>query len=256
MMRENPLKAKLKAGETLVGSFHPMPSPAIVEVYGLVGFDFVLLDAEHGPGSVESVEAQVRAADAVNLPVVVRIAENTPQNILRHLDTGVLGVQLPMVNNGAQAKAVVDSVKYPPVGKRGLAGMRANGYGLMGSLGDYTRLANANTLVSVQVETQEAIDHLEEILAVDDVDVVFIGPNDLATSLGYPGESANPKVLDVIDGLVARIHAGGRACGITAYDSAGIKRAKDWKIQFILGGTLPLLITASRGYLKEVREGL
>ncbi len=256
MMRENPLKAKLQAGETLVGSFHPFPAPGIVEIFGLVGFDFVIIDAEHGPSSVESLEAQVRAADAVNLPVVVRIAENTPQNILRHLDTGVLGVQLPMVNTADQARAVVASVKYPPVGRRGLAGMRANGYGLLGNLGDYTRMANANMLVAVQVETQEAIDNLDEILKVEGIDIAFIGPNDLATSLGYPGESANPKVLEVIDGLVKRIHAAGRASGITAYDSAGIKRARDWKIQFILGGTIPLLINGSRGYLKEVREGL
>lgn len=256
MMRENPLKAKLKAGETMVGSFHPIPAPGIVELYGLVGFDFVIVDAEHGPASVETLEAQVRAADVVNLPVVVRIAENTPQNILRHLDTGVLGVQLPMVNTAEQARAVVAAVKYPPVGRRGLAGVRANGYGLLGTLGDYTRLANDNMLVSIQIETQEAIDHLDEILKVDGIDLVFIGPNDLATSLGYPGESANPRVLEVIDGLVKRIHAGGRASGITAYDSAGIARAKSWKIQFILGGTLPLLINASRSYLKEVRDGI
>src|SRR5581483_11960037 len=159
MMRENPLKAKLKSGQTIIGAFHPIPAPAVVEIYGMVGFDYVIVDAEHGPSSVETLEAQVRAADAVNLPVVVRIAENTPQNILRHLDTGVLGVQLPMVNNAEQARAVVASVKYPPVGRRGLAGVRANGYGLLGSLGDYTRLANANMLVSVQLETQEAIDH-------------------------------------------------------------------------------------------------
>ena len=256
MMRENPLKARLEAGETVVGSFHPIPAPGIVELYGLVGFDFVIVDAEHGPSSVETLEAQVRAADAVDLPVVVRIAENTPQNILRHLDTGVLGVQLPMVNNAEQARAVVASVKYPPVGRRGLAGVRANGFGLMGSLGDYTRLANANMLVSVQVETQEAIDNLDQIMKVEGIDVVFIGPNDLATSLGYPGESANPKVLEVIEGLVKRIHAAGLPSGITAYDSAGIARAKGWGIQFVLGGTLPLLISASRSYLKEVRDGL
>src|SRR5438874_1326219 len=133
-MRENPLKARLKAGETVVGSFHPIPAPGIVELYGLVGFDFVIVDAEHGPSSVE---------------------------------------------------------------------------------------------------TQEAIDNLDEIVKVEGVDVVFIGPNDLATSLGYPGESANPKVLEVIEGLVKRIHAAGLPSGITAYDSAGIARARGWGIQFI-----------------------
>lgn len=253
MMRENSVKRKLQAGETVIGVFQPVPAAALTEVFGLVGFDFVILDAEHGPAAVESCEAMIRSADAVNLPAIVRIAEGTPQNILRYLDAGALGVQLPMVNTGATARAVVDSVKYPPVGKRGLAAVRANGHGLIGPLGDYTRLANAETLVSVQVETRESIDHLDEILAVEGVDVIFIGPNDLSTSLGYPGEPNNPTVQEIIGGLIERIHAAGRVSGTVAYDSEAIARAKARGVRFIAGGALPLLIGASRAYLKELR---
>src|SRR5438045_966520 len=179
MMRENAVKRKLQAGETVIGVFQPVPASALTEVFGLVGFDFVLLDAEHGPPAVETCEAMIRAADAVNLPTVIRIAENTPQNILRYLDAGALGVQIPMVNNASQAQAVVNAVKYPPVGRRGLAAVRANAFGLTGPLGDYTRQANAETLVAIQIETREAIDHLDELLGVEGVDVFFIGPNDL-----------------------------------------------------------------------------
>src|SRR5262245_11779961 len=104
MMRENPVKRRLQAGETVIGVFQPIGAPALTEVFGLLGFDFVILDGEHGPAAVESCEAMIRAADAVNVPTVIRIAENNSQNILRYLDAGALGVQLPMVNNGAQAQ--------------------------------------------------------------------------------------------------------------------------------------------------------
>ena len=131
--------------------------------------------------------------------------------------------------------------------------MRANGLGLLGPLGDYTRQANAETLVSVQVETREAIDHLDEILAVDGIDVVFIGPNDLSTSLGFPGEPNNPEVQEIIGGLIERIHKAGQVSGTIAYDSEAIVRALARGVRFIAGGALPLLVSASRAYLKETR---
>jgi 4-hydroxy-2-oxoheptanedioate aldolase len=253
MMRENTMKRKLQAGETVVGVFQPIPASAVTEVFGLVGFDFVILDAEHGPAAVETCEAMIRAADAVDLPTVIRIAENTQQNILRYLDAGALGVQIPMVNNAAQARAVLDSVKYPPVGRRGLAAVRANGHGLRGPLGDYTRQANAETLVSVQIETRDAIDNLDEILAVEGIDVFFIGPNDLSTSLGYPGEPNNPMVQGIIGDLIERIHAAGKVSGTIAYDSEAIARTKARGIRYVCGGAVPLLAGASRAYLQEVR---
>jgi 4-hydroxy-2-oxoheptanedioate aldolase len=253
MMRENRLKRMLQAGETAVGVFQPVPASAMTEVFGLVGFDFVILDAEHGPSAVETCEAMIRAADAVDLPTVVRIAENTSQNILRYLDAGALGVQIPMVNNASLAQAVVDSVKYPPVGKRGLAAVRANGFGLTGPLGDYTRQANAETVVVVQVETREAIDNLDAILAVDGIDVVFVGPNDLSTSLGYPGEPNNPIVQEIIGDLIERIHKAGKISGTIAYDSEAIARVRARGIRYVAGGAVPLLASASRAYLREMR---
>src|SRR5690242_3451437 len=141
-IRSNPVKAHLAAGETAIGVFVNLPSPPVVEVLGLIGFDFAVFDAEHGPLDLESCEHMLRAADAVDLPVVIRIALNHPQNILRYLDIGALGAQLPMVNTGDDARAVVDAVKYPPIGKRGLAGVRAAGYALPRPLGDYVQEAN------------------------------------------------------------------------------------------------------------------
>jgi 4-hydroxy-2-oxoheptanedioate aldolase len=253
MMRANRVKQQIRDGQASVGVFQNAMSPSIAELFGLVGFDFLCVDAEHGPMAVESCEAMIRAADGAGIPTLVRIAENSPQNILRYLDAGALGVQIPMVNTAEQAMAVVNAVKYPPVGRRGLAAVRANGWGLGGNLGDYTRQANAETLVVIQVETREAIENLDAILAVDGVDIVFLGPTDLSTSLGYPGEPNRAEVQEVIGGLIERIHAAGLASGTVAYDSAAIARVKQRGVQFILGGLMPLLVNASRAYLAEVR---
>ncbi|MBI2856595.1 MAG: hypothetical protein HYX93_07100, partial [Chloroflexi bacterium] len=156
-MRANPVKQKLKEGQPVVGVFCSLPAPATVEMVGLMGYDFVIIDAEHGPMSVETCENMVRAADAVGVVPIVRVALNLPQNILRYLDAGALGVQIPMVNTREEAESVVSSTKYPPQGRRGLAGTRASGYGVGMGVEEYVRMANRETLVVVQVETREAL---------------------------------------------------------------------------------------------------
>ncbi len=129
-MRKNQAKEKILNGGIAYGVFCPFYSPTIVELVGHLGFDFVLIDAEHGPAGVESCDHMVRAAETVGLPAYIRVAMNIKQNILRYLDTGALGVQIPMINNGVEVKSVVDAVKYQPQGRRGLAGVRAADYGL------------------------------------------------------------------------------------------------------------------------------
>ncbi|MBI2856612.1 MAG: hypothetical protein HYX93_07185, partial [Chloroflexi bacterium] len=179
-MRKNVVKEELKAGQAVVGVFCNLPSPAAVEMLGLMGYDFAIIDAEHGPMDLETCEHMARAADAANLVPIVRVALNLPQNVLRYLDAGALGVQIPMVNTREEAERVVASTKYPPLGRRGLAGTRASGFGAGMDLAEYVRMANEETLVVVQVETREALANLEEIAAVELVDVVFLGPTDLS----------------------------------------------------------------------------
>jgi len=225
----------------------------IVELIGHIGFDFVLIDAEHGPAGVESCENMVRAADSVETPVFIRIAENARQNILRYLDTGTQGVQLPMINTREEAEAVVQSVKYPPQGKRGLAGIRAADYGLKMSLKDYTIMANKETLTVVQIETVEAMDNLEELLTVDGVDVFFIGPTDLSTSMGYTGQTTHPEVLAAIDKLVDRILAAGKVAGTIAYTDEALNRAKEIGFRYIVYGVIPMMVKSGREYLELAR---
>lgn len=253
-MRKNQAKEKILNGGTAYGVFCTFYSPAIVELVGRLGFDFVLIDAEHGPAGVESCEHMVRAAETVGIATYIRVAMNIRQNILRYLDIGALGVQLPMVNTREEAEAVVEAVKYPPQGRRGLAAVRAADYGLTMSLEEYTLKANQETLVSIQVETLEAVNNLDELLSVDGVDIFFIGPNDLSTSMGYAGQVNHPEVQAMIEKLVRRIHTAGRIAGTTAYNHEALVKAKERGFQYILHSVVPMLTKSAREYLELARR--
>jgi len=253
-MRKNLTKEKIKEGKIAYGVFVPMWSPTIVEIIGHIGFDFIILDAEHGPMAVESCEQMVRAADCVNITPIIRVAMNIRQNILRYLDTGALGVLMPQINCRAEVEAVIESVKYPPEGRRGLAGVRAANYGLSGSLGDYVKEANQETMVIVQVETMQAVDNLDEILAVPGTDVIFIGPTDLSSVMGYPGQVNHPEVQKMIDYLVKEIRAAGKAAGTVAYDLDTLKICKERGFQYIVYNVAPMLVKSGREYLEAARD--
>ena len=253
-MRKNLTKEKIKAGETAYGVFINLGCPSIVEIIGLIGFDFALIDAEHGPMDLETCERMVKAADNVNITPLVRIAMNIQQNILRYLDFGALGVQLPLLNTKADAENVVRSVKYRPEGRRGLAGVRANSWGLTGPLSDYVQEANRETMVITQIETMEAVENLEEILTVPGIDVVFIGPTDLSSAMGYPGQAKHPEVQKMIDDLVKKIHAAGKAIGTIAYDLDTLRKRKEQGFQFIVYNAVPMIVKSGREYLQVARE--
>jgi len=254
IMRKNLTKQKIQAGETVYGAFINMYCPPIVEIFGLIGFDFVIIDAEHGPMGIENCENMVRAADSVNITPIIRVAVNTQQNILRYLDIGALGVQMPMINCKADAEAVVRAVKYPPEGRRGLAGVRAANYGLAGSLGDYVKEANRETLVAVHVETLEATKNLKETLTVPGIDVIFIGPTDLSSSMGYPGQSNHPEVRKIIDGLVKEIRSAGKVAGTTAFDPDSLRKRREEGFQYITHSIGPMISASASNYMAAARE--
>jgi len=253
-MQKNQAKEKLLNGETIYGVFCNLYSPMIVELVGHIGFDFALIDAEHGPAGVESCEHMVRAGDSVGIPVFVRIAMNIRQNILRYLDIGTRGVQLPMVNTREEAEAVVQAVKYPPKGRRGLAAIRAADYGLKMPLKDYTLMANRELLTVVQIETVQAMENVKEILTVDDIDVFFIGPTDLSTSMGYTAQAEHPEVQSAIENLVKQIRAAGKAAGTIAYTDEALNKAKERGFQYIVHGVIAMMVKSGRDYLKVARD--
>lgn len=212
------LKAKLNtAVRPVLGAFLGLPTPTLVEVIGRAGFDFVILDSEHGTFSAESQEECLRAAGAVNLPAVVRTPDGNPQNVQAALDMGVQGVQVPSVVDAAQARGIVEAAHFPPKGRRGFGSTtRAAAYGFT-PRSQVVRTAADETLVIVQVETRRGIENLSEILAVDGVDVVFLGTSDLSLDYGYASPS-DPAMLPLLTRVIATIRRSGKQCGIHLAD--------------------------------------
>jgi 4-hydroxy-2-oxoheptanedioate aldolase len=252
-MRKNLTKEKIKQGKTTYGVFVPMYCPSIVEIIGHMGFDFVIIDAEHSPMTTENCEQMVRAADCVNITPIIRIAVNLRQNVLRYLDTGALGILMPQINSRAEVETVMESIKYPLDGKRGLASVRANNFGTA-PLSEYVKEANRETMAIVQVETMQAVQNIDEILAAPGPDVIFIGPTDLSSAMGFPGQANHPEVQKMIDSLVQKILGAGKAVGTTAYDLDTLKKCKELGIQFIVYSVIPMLLRSGREYLQVARD--
>lgn len=253
-MRKNPVKEKVQRGDVAIGAFCNIPSPVCMEVLGLSGLDFALVDAEHTPVGAETAEDLFRAAEAVGITPLTRVGENSQQVIQKYMDAGSLGVMIPLVNTAEEARRVVEAVKYPPLGKRGLAGTRASWYGLSGPLGEYVQMANAETLVIVQVETRESARNVREICAVEGVDVVFMGPTDLSSALGVPGQTRHPEVLKLIEELGRTIQGAGKAAGTIARDLEDYRRWRERGFQFLCTGASQFLAQAAEAYVRAIRD--
>jgi 4-hydroxy-2-oxoheptanedioate aldolase len=197
------LKARLQAGEGLTGLILKMPAPVLAEIAGYAGLDLIVLDTEHGPSDGGMLEHHLRAASAVGIPAVVRVAGNDPVYILQALDGGAAGVIVPHVDTAAQAAAATRAAHYPPFGTRGFAlSTRAGSYGAV-SAREHLRAAEQNTLVIAQIEDIAAVPHIQAIAAIPRLDALWVGPGDLSLSLGRPGEPAHPDVTAAIDKIVA-----------------------------------------------------
>lgn len=212
MIQKNRVKAKIKAGEPAFGVSVMFPAPEMVELIAGAGFDWIMIDCEHGSHDYASVLEMVLACEVSGVTPIVRPPVNRPDVILRYLDRGAMGVQVPHVNTKDEAVAAVRAVKFHPEGDRGLGGGRKL-YGM--STSEFVEASNRETLVCVQVEHEEGVRNLDEILTVDGVDVFFIGPSDLSQSMGYPGQRDHPAVRSVIDGAFRKIVDAGKAPGTT-----------------------------------------
>ncbi len=211
----------LRGQAPLAGMFIGFPSPALIEMCGHAGFDFVIIDNEHGPASIETTEHLIRAAACVGILPVVRADE---AELARVLDAGACGVQVPAVNDAAQAQRIVDLCKYPPVGRRSAAfTTRAGGYGFFGGSAQMRRV-NDGVAIILMIETAQAYASLDAILAVEGVDAVFIGLSDLAISMGHAGDNLHPEVQAAVESTIERTRARGHACGLLASTPADFRR--------------------------------
>ncbi len=194
---ENKTKALLKEDKKTIGAWLQLASPLTAEIIAKSGFDWALIDMEHGPGDIMSLIGQCQALKAYDVEPFVRAPWNDMVIIKRILDAGVYGVLVPYVNTAEEAKAAVAAAKYPPEGVRGIApSPRAGGYGMHSM--NYLKHANDQTLVVVAIETPEAVSNIDKILAVEGLDGVFIGPMDLATSMGHFCNPAAEEVQNAI----------------------------------------------------------
>ena len=252
-MKQNRMKEKLRAGEPVFGVSVMIPSPQIVEMVAAAGFDWVLLDCEHGTLTLESVELMAMAAEASGVTAIARPVSKSPEHILQVLDRGVMGVQVPHVNTAQDAREVLAAVKYHPTGRRGLAaGTRAAVYDSHGTLADYVKAANEATLIAIQLEEQAAIDNIDELLKVDDIDVFFIGPSDLSQSMGHPGNPKAPVVAQAIDASFRKMIAAGKTPGTPAVGE-NVRDVLDKGVRYIYTHLPRLLSSSAKAYLKNAR---
>ena len=217
MWRLNTVKARLRAGEAVYGLFHGFASPLVAELLGLVGYDFVLIDGEHGPGDVMTHLSQIQAVQATPAMAMLRVASNDPVQFKRALDIGVEGVMVPSVSSAAEAAAAVASCRYPNAGKRGFAApiLRAANFGL--ATADYVAKAADELLIAVQIETLAGAANAADIAAVEGVDVVFIGPNDLSGDLGALGQFDHPDFVKAVAAIEAGVKSAGKVLGCLPY---------------------------------------
>lgn len=188
------IKERMQQGEAVLGTFMKIADPAVVEIFGLAGMDYVILDLEHGPNSFETCQNLIRAAQYRGLAPIVRIYANEPGLIQRVLDMGATGVQVPQINSKAEAIKLIKGAKFAPVGERGVCKyVRAADYSSRDQADYFTR-ANDETLVIAHIEGMEGVRNLDEILTTE-LDVLFIGPYDLSSSLGMPGQVDHPEVV-------------------------------------------------------------
>ena len=252
-MLENRTKAKLAAGEAAFGCFVRTPEPQLMEYVGMLGWDFLVFDAEHGPLQPREVEDLCRAIEPRGTTPIVRVTTNDAPTILRFLDTGVHGLHIPWVNSAAEAERAVRAVKYSPRGIRGLAGSRASEWGLREPIGAYVQRANRETLVVIQVETQDAVDAIDDYLKIDGIDVLFLGPTDLSQSLGHPGDLEHPDVLAALDRVADAVIGSGVTLGIYAGSVDMTKAWLDRGARYFTTSLEPFLRDGMRTHLQQVR---
>jgi 4-hydroxy-2-oxoheptanedioate aldolase len=247
----NTFKRALKVGQQQIGIWNTIPGPVVTELLAGAGFDWIVLDTEHSLTDIPDLMGMLQTVAPYPVAPVVRPQANDTVLIKRALDMGAQTLLLPYVQTREEAEAAVRAMRYAPRGIRGVSGMtRASRFG---AIKDYVQRAEEELCLIVQVETGEAVDRIEEIALVDGVDAVFIGPSDLAASLGHPGNAAHPDVVAKVEEAILRLKAVGVPSGILTLDQSFAKRCIELGTTFTaVGVDMALLRNAaaslSRGF--------
>jgi 4-hydroxy-2-oxoheptanedioate aldolase len=228
VFRENRLKTRLRNQQPSLGMWLQSADATFAEIAGLAGFDFVIIDQEHGPGTIMAAIAMMRALSATPTTAMIRVPSSDPVYLKRIMDAGAEAVLVPMVESAEEARMVVDACRYPPQGKRGNAAAvsRGSGYGFAG---DYLARAHEQLLVVPQIETVAGVKNAKAIAEVDGIDMIFIGPSDLAGSAGVPGRTGAPEVEALIAETIAAVRPTGKPLSTVPRDG------KSWQDLFADG---------------------
>jgi 4-hydroxy-2-oxoheptanedioate aldolase len=252
-MYSNSLIQKLQNREPVAGCIIQGALPALVEICGLAGFDFVWIDAEHAPLSERDCEDLVRAAEVRHTIPLVRVPSNTSETIMRYLDVGCMGVIIPGVTSRAEVEAAVKAVKYNPSGSRGLTSTRTADFGLIKPLAEYVMEANAQTLVLVIIENPEAVEHLEEILSVDGLDGAIFGGTDLSAALGVPGQWQHETVQQAFQTFIECGLRSGKPIGTVLRPGETAKELIEKGITIIAANAFSLFASQAKSFVSLVK---
>jgi len=253
------IKTRIQKGEAVNGCWLNLGSALTAEIVAGAGFDWVLIDLEHGAGDEQQVLAQLQAIEHSNTAAFVRVESHARQRIHRILDFGAEGIMCPHINNGPEAVDMVQGLRYPPHGGRGVAKMvRATNFGKQFS--EYYQSANDTIVGFAQIESKESLNHLDAIAAVDGIDVLFIGPADLSMDLGMYGEFDNPVFINVIKATVAAAAKANKAVGILLFNPDDYQKYYELGIRVIAcGADASFVAEGSRntaGKLEAMRKNL
>jgi 4-hydroxy-2-oxoheptanedioate aldolase len=251
-MRTNITKAKLDGGNVVFGAIISRYAPDLVELFGAIGYDFVMIDCEHGPMDLDQVEHMVRAAEVFDITPIARIPDHAESTILRYLDRGLQGIIVPHVNTREEADAVARAARYYPQGYRGVGGGRAHDYGVKVSRAESTEWINSQTLVIPMIEDTVAVENLDGILGVPGVDVLHVASGDLGQSMGNPGPE---EVRRLMSQLIPKIRAGGKMVGVggnSPADAAGVAEFIKLGANFVTISALGLLRLGAEDFRQRV----
>ena len=244
------LKKRLQKGETLNGCWLNLGSPLTAEIVGQAGFDWVLIDLEHGAGVEKDVLAQLQALSNSPSAVLVRVESAESPRISRILDMGAEGIMCPKVDNAREAKKVINGLHYPPFGNRGVAKMvRATQFG--SNFNSYYEDSKDNILGIVQIETLEALDNLDAIAAVEGVDILFIGPADLSIAMGIFGQFDHPQFVDALNKIVEAAQKAHKAIGILIFNVEDYDKYHNMGIKFIACGSDATFVAEGAGLMAK-----
>lgn len=231
----NPFKQRLLAGETQYGYWLAMANAYSAEIAASCGFDWLLIDGEHGPNDVRSILAQLQAVAAYPVSPLVRVVEGTTANIKQLLDIGAHNLVIPMIESAEEASHMVAATRYPPRGNRGVGAAIARSSRWL-AIENYAAEIEENICLILQIESQKGIDNLDEILEISGYDGIFIGPSDLAASMGYPGQTDHEEVQLAISIACEKIKASGKTIGTLSTEPDMIKTYANLGATFIAIG--------------------